>query len=128
MTTYHGKDGVVKAGGVAVGEVQNFKLSAQVSTADDTAMGDTSETHLVGVKSWSGTLECSLDPGDAAQAGLVEGASVALELYPHTTGAGNLKLSGTATVTQVDDTVDRSQVNKSSFNFKGNGALTRATI
>ena len=128
MTTYHGKNGVVRVNGVAVAEVQNFKVTTQVTTVDATAMNADDETHLPGVKSWSGSLEYSLDPADPAQNALVEGASIALDLYPSTTVAGQRKLSGTATVTQGDTTIDRSQVNKASCSFKGNGPLARSTI
>lgn len=129
MATYHGKNGVVSVGAIAIAEVQEFSVTEQVTTVDDTAMGDTDETHLVGVNSWNGTIKCSWDPTDTnGQEALSIGASVTLNLYPAGTSAGQRRLSGTATVTEIVRTVSRSTVNERTVNIKGNGALAKATI
>lgn len=129
MATHHGKNGVVKVGANAVAEVQEWSTTRTVGTVDDTAMGDTDETHLVGIKSWNGTLKCSWDETDVnGQQLLVEGASIVLNLYPEGTGAGATYETGTATITEVTRTVNRSNIVERSFNFKGNGALTETTV
>jgi len=129
MGTHHGKNGVVKVGANAVAEVQNFSVTEQVSTADDTAMGDADETHLVGIKSWNGNLSCSWDETDATgQEALTVGASVNLGLYPEGSGSGASYLSGTATVTQITLDVKRDGVVTRAFDFKGNGALAHSNL
>jgi len=108
--------------------VQEFAVTESAGTNDDTAMGDTDETHLVGIKSWNGTLKCSSDASDAAQQALAVSASIALELYPESAGSGQEKLTGTATITEVTRNVNRSNVVERNLNFKGNGALTHGTV
>lgn len=129
MATHHGKNGVVKVGSNAVAEVQQFSVTEQVGTVDDTAMGDTDETHLVGIKSWNGSLQCSWDETDTnGQEALTVGASVTLNLYPEGTGSGASYMTGTATITEVTRDIKRDGVVTRSFNFKGNGALTHTTV
>jgi hypothetical protein len=129
MGTHHGKNGVVQVGANSVAEVQEFTVVETADTVEDTAMGDTAKTHLVGITGWNGTLKCSWDPSDAnGQEMLVAGASVTLSLYPAGAGAGQTKLSGTATIKEVTHTVNRSNVVERSFNFEGNGPLTKTTV
>ncbi len=129
MTTYHGKNGVARIGANAIAEVQEFSVTEQTSTADDTSMGDQAETHLIGIDSWNGSVKCSLDVTDATgQQAMTKGASVSLNLFPAGVGVGKMQLSGTATITEVTRTTNRSNVVEVSFNFKGNGALANTVL
>lgn len=129
MAVHHGKLGKVKIGTTnTVAEVTKFSISESVSTADATSMGDTAETHTVGIPSWSGKIEANYDPADTnGQVALTIGASLTLGLYTEGDGTGKKYLSGTATVTGL--TIDASFTDnvKFSADIKGNGALTRAT-
>ena len=129
MATHHGKEGTVKVGSNAVAEIQSFQVTEEVGVSDDTAMGDTSETHLVGIKRWNGSLECSWDGDDTnGQEALLVGASVVLNLYPEGAANGDKYMSGTATITRVNSTVARDGVVRRSFDFTGNGALSHSTV
>jgi hypothetical protein len=129
MGTHHGKDGVVKVGANAVAEVQEFSVEESVETADDTAMGDASEQHLVGITSWNGSMRCHWSETDTnGQQALTIGASVTLNLYPEGAGAGATYKTGTATITRVGLAASRNGIVTRDFSFKGNGALSETTV
>lgn len=131
MTTYHGKDGVVKIGVNAVTEVKSFSVKTSAKTADDTTMGDDWETHIPNktVKSWTGSIACNHNPLDATgQKLLVVGASVDLKLYPIGTAEGLELLTGTATVTEVGKDPSKDGTVPVSFSVLGNGALVESVI
>ncbi len=129
MATAHGKDGAVEVGGTAVAEVVDFQITETANTAEDTVMGDDWETHLVGTKTWNGSLTCRYDNDDATgQGALTVGESVSLALYPEGNSGGNEEKTGTATITEVTRTVQRDSVVEKSFNFLGSGALTTNSV
>ena len=129
MATHHGKDGTVKVGANAVAEIDSWNVRSQADIADDTAMGDTWKTHLVGMKSWSGQLTCHWDETDTnGQEALIEGASVTLNLYPEGGGTGATYFTGTATISDTGIDVNKGGVVQRTFSFTGNGALTRTTV
>lgn len=129
MATHHGKEGTVKVGSNAVAEIQNYNFTQEASVADDTAMGDTDDTHLVGTKRANGSLECSWDETDTnGQEALVAGASVTLNLYPEGDGSGDKYYTCTATITRVNWTVPRDGIVRRSFDWQANGALSLATV
>ena len=128
MATFLGNDGVVKIGANTVAEVTAFDVSQSANTADDTVLGDTWQSHLVGTTSWSGSISCYWDDTDATgQGAMTVGASVSLELYPEGTTVGDYKLSGTATITEISTSNSLDSTVTASFSFTGNGALTIGT-
>lgn len=132
MSTHWGNEGTVKVGANTVAEIDEWEFTTNASPVDDTAMGDTWETHIAGsgIKSWTGSLNCHWDETDATgQEVLVEGASVTLNLYPEGATTGDVYYTGTASVVQV--TVDVKKTGKTigrAFRFQGNGALTRSVV
>ena len=91
MSTRHGKDGVVKVGSVTIAEIDNWSLNSQAAVANDTAMGDTWETHIPSktINSWNGSLTCHYDPTDLTGQGALDvGVSVTLKLYGEGTATG----------------------------------------
>lgn len=129
MATHHGKNGVVKVGSNAVAEVTAFEINEDAPVADDTVMGDTARTHLVGIPGWKGTMTCWWDETDTnGQQALSKGASVTLNLYPEGAGAGATYKTGAATITEVGVSVQRDGVVTRNFSFEGNGALTETTV
>ncbi len=128
MGIRHGKEGVVKVGGVTIGEVQSWTLKESVPTVDATAQGDTAAKHLVGVPMWEGSLECTQDKADAGQEALTIGAEVELDLYDDGTGSGQKYHSGTATVTEIGRSIPVGDKITRSFTFLGKEALTHPTI
>ena len=92
-------------------------------------MGDSWRTHLTGLKTWDGTVECMWDDTDTnGQEALTVGSSVSLTLCPEGDTTGDYTLAGTATVTGVTNTqsYDNTVVTRS-FTFQGSGALTIGT-
>lgn len=130
MATHHGNEGTVKIGANTLAEVTSFQMTENASVADDTAMGDTWQTHVGGgPNSWSGQADCHWDETDTnGQGALTIGASVTLNLYPEGAGSGDKYYSGTATVTQITRQNSLNGVVSASFQFQGNGALTLSTV
>ena len=81
----------------------------------------------VGVKGWSGSVECYYDPADTVQSGLEVGDVVALNLYPGGDGAGARYFSGNAVVSAVPLSGAKDGWVSVTFNFTGKGALASAT-
>ncbi|TAK50237.1 MAG: hypothetical protein EPO23_03255 [Xanthobacteraceae bacterium] len=131
MATHHGKDGTVKVGANAVAEIDSWSVKEGAKVADDTAMGDTWETHIAGktINSWNGQLSCHWDETDTqGQQALVAGASVTLNLYPEGAGSGATYKTGLASITDVSMDVRKDGVVSRSFTFQGNGVLTETTV
>jgi hypothetical protein len=129
MSTTHGKEGTLKVGANAVGELKNFSFTEQVTTADDTALGDAAETHKVGRSSWTGEAECHFDSGDTnGQNALSIGASVTANFYPEGDGSGDKYRTGTASVINRTVTNPFDGIVAIRVQLKGNGALGSATV
>jgi hypothetical protein len=129
MGTHHGKDGAVKVGANAVAEINDWTVDESAATADDTVMGDAWDTHLVGTKSWSGSMRCWWDETDTnGQQALTVGASVTLNLYPEGSGSGATYKTGTATITKVGIAVSKGAVVSRDYSFQGNGQLSETTV
>lgn len=129
MTTYHGNDGVVSAGGNSIAEITDFTIDTTAQTTNDNSMGDEWDTHIVHRKGWSGTINVRYDPSDTnGQATLIEGATVALVAYPTGNPSGRQSLTGNATITGVSISSDQDNTVTGSYSIQGNGALTRATV
>lgn len=125
MAKIHGKEGIVKIGANVVAEVTGFTVTTTAAIADASAMGDDWDDHLVGRKNWSGSITCFWDKEDATgQGALVEGAAIAVKLYPEGDDVGSEEISGTATITQVARTQTLTDTVSRSFDFTGKGAMT----
>jgi hypothetical protein len=126
MTTHLGNSGKVRVDATHyVGELVSWSVEETVTTVDDSAIDDASDTHLVGSKAWTGQATCMYDPGDTnGQVPLAIGTTIDLALLPIGAATGSPILSGTATVTKVSVSGARNQRIEASFEFKGNGDLT----
>ena len=82
MATHHGKEGVVTAGGTAVGELTSFTLETTGDVVEDTALTDATKSFVAGRTSFSGSLEMHFDETDTPQTNLVAGATIAFILLP----------------------------------------------
>jgi hypothetical protein len=88
MATLHGKGGMayLQGSGAAatkLGEAREWTIDIDRELADDSAMGDTWRTQLVGIHNWSGSIAGNLDtvetsPFDAA----IAETAKAWYLYP----------------------------------------------
>lgn len=128
MATHAGKEGTVHIGTNAVGELKSYSYNEAATLIPTTTLGDAAETHVTGTTSWSGSAEAYWDADDTAQAALTVGASVTLKFYPEGTDSGDKYKTGTATVETIDVSSATDDTVNISFTFKGNGALSDATV
>jgi hypothetical protein len=132
MATHTGSEGTVKLGTVgadtAIGEIRSFTISETADTIEDTTMGDTSRTYAVGLKTFSGSVECYFDPDDAKQDEMVAGASLTLTAYPEGSDTADQYISGSVIITSADVSSSADGMVEASFSFQGTGAVTRGAV
>jgi len=128
MATHHGKEGVVKAGGTAIGELTGFTLETTADVVEDTALSDATKSFVSGRTSFSGTLEMSYDETDSPQQTLTAGTSIAFILLPEGDTSGDESFTGSGIVTGMSVTNGMDAVITRSVTFQGTGALTRGTV
>jgi len=128
MATHHGKEGVVTAGGTAVGELTGFTLETTGDVVEDTALTDATKSFITGRTSFSGTLEMHFDETDAQQEALLAGASIAFILLPEGNTSGDASYTGTGIVTgmSINNTMDA--IVSRTVTFQGTGALAVSTV
>jgi len=128
MATHHGKEGVVKAGGTAVGELTGFTLETTGDVVEDTALTDATKSFVAGRTSFSGTLEMHFDETDSPQTSLVAGASLAFILLPEGNASGDRSFTGTGIVTGMSVNNSMDAIISRTVTFQGTGALTIGTV
>ena len=128
MATHHGKEGVVKAGGTAIGELSGFTIETTADVVEDTELSDSTKSFLAGRTSFSGTLEMSYDETDSPQQTLTAGTSIAFILLPEGDTSGDESFTGSGIVTGMSVTNGMDAVITRSVTFQGTGALTRGTV
>ncbi|QGZ17756.1 putative tail protein [Pelagibacter phage HTVC026P] len=128
MATHHGKEGVVKAGGTAIGEITGFTLETTADVVEDTELSDATKSFLAGRTSFSGTLEMSYDETDSPQQTLTAGSSIAFILLPEGATSGDESFTGSGIVTGMSVNNGMDAVITRSVTFQGTGALTRGTV
>jgi len=128
MATHHGKEGVVTAGGTAVGELTGFTLETTGDVVEDTALTDSAKSFLSGRTSFSGTLEMHYDEADAQQETLTAGSSISFVLLPEGNDSGDQSFTGTGIVTGMSVNNSMDAVVSRTVTFQGTGALTKGTV
>tara|TARA_B100000900_G_scaffold19661_1_gene15319 strand:+ start:99 stop:485 length:387 start_codon:yes stop_codon:yes gene_type:complete len=128
MATHHGKEGVVKAGGTAVGELTSFTLETTGDVVEDTALSDATKSFVAGRTSFSGTLEMHFDETDSPQTTLIAGASIAFILLPEGATSGDRSFTGTGIVTGMSVNNSMDAIISRTVTFQGTGALTIGTV
>jgi hypothetical protein len=128
MATHHGKEGVVTAGGTAVGELTSFTLETTADVVEDTALIDSTKSFVTGRTSFSGTLEMNYDETDSPQQTLTAGTSISFILLPEGNASGDEKFSGTGIITGMSVNNSMDAIVSRTVTFQGTGALTRATV
>jgi len=133
MARHSGNSGVIKAitatgTPATVGEVKSFNLNINADQIETSSIGDTWKGSLPGLKSWDVSITANYDPSDAAQADLIEGADVDMELVHSGETSGYEKFTGTGVVTSVSISTGENDVVSYEVTVTGNGALTRGTV
>ena len=128
MATHHGKEGVVTAGGTAVGELTSFTLETTGDVVEDTALSDGTKSFVTGRTSFSGTLEMHFDETDSQQETLLAGASISFVLLPEGNTSGDASYTGTGIVTGMSINNSMDAIVSRTVTFQGTGALTIGTV
>jgi|TARA_B100000959_G_scaffold147432_2_gene154790 hypothetical protein len=128
MAVVHGKEGVVKAGGSAIGNLTGFTLETTADVVEKTAIDDGTKSFISGRTSFSGSLDMNFNREDAQQVTLLAGSSIAFIVYPEGTTSGDRTFTGTGIVTGMSTNNSMDGVVSRSVTFQGTGALTIATV
>ena len=128
MATHHGKEGVVTAGGTAIGELTSFTIETTGDVVEDTQLSDSTKSFLAGRTSFSGTLEMNYDEADAQQETLTAGSEISFVLLPEGNTSGDQSFTGTGIVTGMSINNAMDAVVSRSVTFQGTGALTKSTV
>ncbi len=128
MAVVHGKEGVVKAGGTAIGDLTGFTLETTGDVVESTALSDSDKSFTAGRTSFSGSLDMNFNREDAQQVTLLAGSSIAFIVYPEGTTSGDRTFTGTGIVTGMSTNNSMDGVVSRSVTFQGTGALTIATV
>ncbi len=129
MSNHVGNEGTVKIGSNVVAEIVGWEVEESAGTVDDTVMGDDWETHKVIHKAWTASTNCRWDETDTTgQGACTIGASVTLNLYPEGATSGDVYKTGTATVVSLGLSATHDGLVERRIGFKGNGALSDATV
>ncbi len=128
MATHHGKEGDVKAGGTAIGEITGFTLETTADVVEDTQLSDAAKTFIAGRTSFSGTLDMHYDETDSPQQTLTTGSSIAFILLPEGDTSGDESFTGSGIVTGMNVSNAMDGIITRSVTFQGTGALTRGTV
>ena len=127
MATHFGKEGVVTAGGIGIGELTGYTLETTADVVEDTQLSDAGKTFVAGRTSFSGTLEMSYDETDSPQQTLTAGTTIAFILAPEGNSSGDETFTGTGIVTGMSVNVTLDGITTRSVTFQGTGTLTRGT-
>ena len=128
MATHHGKEGVVTAGGTAVGELTSFNIETTGDVVENTKLSDAVKSFTTGRTSFSGSLEMNYDETDAPQQTLTAGSEISFVLLPEGNTAGDESFTGTGIITGMTVSNGMDAVVSRSITFQGTGALTRGTV
>ena len=123
MAVYAGHQGKVMVNDVVVAELGEWSLDVDVKMLETTRFGDSWESKIPGLKSWSGKASGRWDMSDTGQKvfqdALLGGTSVTLKLY---TNAANY-YEGTAFIKSVNVKASAGDLIEVEFSFEGTGAL-----
>ena len=128
MATHHGKEGVVKAGGTAIGELTGFTLETTADVVEDTALTDATKSFVAGRTSFSGSLDMNYDETDSPQQTLTVGSEISFVLLPEGNSSGDESFTGSGIITGMSVTNGMDAIISRSVTFQGTGALSRGTV
>ena len=128
MAVVHGKEGLVKAGGTAIGDLTGFTLETTGDVVESTALSDSDKSFTAGRTSFSGSLDMNFNRANAQQASLLAGSSIAFIVYPEGADSGDRTYSGSGIVTGMSTSNSMDGMVTRSVTFQGNGTLTVSTV
>lgn len=128
MATHHGKEGVVTVGGTAIGNVTGFTLDTTHDTVEDTSLGDSNKSFLVGRGTFTASIDMNYDETNAQQASLIQGSSLSFVFLPEGNDSGDESFSGSGIVTAMSVGVTLDGVTTRTVSLQGTGGITIGTV
>ena len=128
MATQHGKEGVLTIGGTTLGNATGFTIDTTHDVVEDTALGDSMKSFLVGRGSFTFSIDMNFDETDSGQTTLVQGAELTFAFLPEGNESGDRKFSGTGIVTGMSVSVPLDGVITRTVTGQGTGGLTIGTV
>ena len=128
MATHHGKEGVLTIGGTTLGNATGFTIDTTHDVVEDTALGDSMKSFLVGRGSFTFSIDMNFDETDSGQTTLVQGAELTFAFLPEGNESGDRKFSGTGIVTGMSVSVPLDGVITRTVTGQGTGGLTIGTV
>ena len=128
MATHHGKEGVVTIGGTPLGNATGFRVDTTHDVVEDTALGNSMKSFLVGRGTYTANIDMNFDETDSGQTSLVQGAELTFAFLPEGNDSGDRKFSGTGIVTGMSVGVPLDGVITRTVTIQGNGGLTIGTV
>ena len=128
MATFAGKDGIVKIGSNAIGEIRSYSIEQTMDTIGDSSMGDTDRTYVASLKSFSGSMDVYFDETDTGQLDVQVGDTGSISVLMEGDTSGDHSLSGSILVTGRTLTASFDGMVEASITFQGTGALTEGTV
>lgn len=132
MATHTGSEGTVKTAAkdgtvAAVGEIRSYTLESSAEVIEDTTMGNSDRTYKVGLKTFTGSIDCYFDETDTEQSRLDVGTEIEFEVYPEGDTTGDTYYGGEAIVTGRTITGSFDGMVEMTVTVQGTGALTEST-
>jgi hypothetical protein len=128
MATHHGKEGVVTIGGTTLGNATGFTVDTTHDVVEDTALGSSMKSFLVGRGTYTASIDMNFDETDSGQTALVQGAELTFAFLPEGNASGDRKFSGNGIVTGMSVSVPLDGVITRTVSVQGNGGLTIGTV
>ena len=128
MATHHGKEGVLHVGGTAIGNATGFTIDTTHDVVEDTALGSSMKSFLVGRGTYTFSIDMNFDETDSGQTALVQGAELTFAFLPEGNESGDRKFSGTGIVTGMSVGVTLDGVTTRTVSGQGTGGLTIGTV
>ena len=128
MATHHGKEGVLTIGGTTLGNATGFTIDTTHDVVEDTALGDSMKSFLVGRGTFTFSIDMNFDETDSGQTALVQGAELTFAFLPEGNESGDRKFSGSGIVTGMSVSVPLDGVITRTVTGQGTGGLTIGTV
>ena len=128
MATHHGKEGVLHVGGTAIGNATGFTVDTTHDVVEDTALGASMKSFLVGRGTFTFSIDMNFDETDSGQTSLVQGAELTFAFLPEGNASRDRKFSGSGIVTGMSVSVPLDGVITRTVSGQGNGGLTIGSV
>ena len=128
MATHHGKEGVLTIGGTTLGNATGFTVDTTHDVVEDTALGSSMKSFLVGRGTFTFSIDMNFDETDSGQTTMVQGAELTFAFLPEGNESGDRKFSGSGIVTGMSVSVPLDGVITRTVTGQGTGGLTIGTV